>query len=1505
MTELYIFSQNDEPLTIITGDTGLVDTHYRLEVNSVPDTPFSFTVEADSENAKYVKDENKVVYRDHEGDLRLAVIKELDDSDSIDGPLTTAICEPEFMELAEAFVLDRRFTDRTAQFALDAALENTGWIGEVEIDSGLASTNFYRLRVVDAIIDIIKTWGGEFKDVVEFDEENNIVARKVKLLQRLGADTGQRLEVDRNITEIGRTVLSYPKTAMYGYGVSLETEGGGHTRYIDFADVVWSKANGDPVDKPKGQMWVGDPEAFDKYKRFRAGAWRHRYGEFRNQDYEDPEELLWATWNNLQENKHPEVNYRLSLDLFDDKVSLGDTAIAIDRYFSRPIEIQARVIAMEYDLLDIEGTMVVEMGQFLNLDDDRLDEVINEVEKIRNRPSKVTEDSFPNRKPSRPVNVEAHGGFEVIQLYWDYADELFIKHYEVYGSQVADFVPDSQHLLWRGQVSAFAHAVNTDETWYYYVRAVNYHGTSSDWSARVSASTTRIISDDILFGSIIADHLADNLDIADKLAQNTIDRINAGPMEAINYTQEEIEATETRILADLDNRIGDVNANISDLINRADSIDGTITTINQEVDDLEGRLNITINQLTNIDGVVSDHTLTLNALPGQLNAKAEKTEVYTKNEVDTAIDNINIADRNLVLNSDEFISNASYQIAEYSLSERMVEGVTYSISLKGNLPSAQDRWGIYLMSGAGTNLLINLSRDTENNGVYRGTFVGKEYNSSDSLRVYNMPQSTITETASIEWIKLVKGNKPSLDWTPAPEDTFELINDKVDLTVYNNKVSELVVSIDGISGRVKNTETSIDRITGDVDSALSQIGQLDVKADGIIADVSEISSDLGGTQSKLAQLEIKADEIVTTVNNIQIGGRNIVSNDSLSMSLATQNGYVYRLTKTGSSNPYLRVSRNYFDTNSNYIATFKVKKISGTVTGMAGHTNSFDNIATYRDGIKLPPSSWSTGDQNYPDDTNTHFYEVHFSTPASFPSDSAPYWYIQPNRPNYGPNFVIDIWDFQIEKGTKATGWNPAPEDGIESMSQAESRISQLADEIDLKVDVDGVIASINLSSEGLRIAGNKHHITGQTLIDDAVIGTSAIADAAITRLKLGTGVVGTLQIEDAAITDAKIKSVAADKISAASLDAISGNMGTLRSGRLLSNNNNMDLNLNTGTLHMQNADFSLGGGARIRFLDTANRILYTVNDPEGVQIRSAGVGIGNNINARFPYAFLGTSLGTSVFARDEDNFTGFIANTNARMNVDGIGNSVVGNIFQIRNSAIGFDKGYTFNLMGSTITMNPMTTGVYNYDIGANGARLRDVYLDRLRTGGDGALIIEDGGSGNGGYRFDTRPQNDGFNTTFRGINRFSHSYNIGNSDNRFSYIYLSNAPLVSSDERLKEDIQDNVLGLDFINDLKTHQYRLKPTGAEVGKQNVQLGLIAQQLIEALNRHNVNADDYGLVTSGGEERMYSMQYEQLIAPTIKAVQDLDIKLENEITWLKTENQFLKNEIKKLKEKVA
>lgn len=1077
--ELYIFGPDDQLITTITEETGLYAAPFKEGINQM--SSFKFIVDATTEAAVHVIEENQVVFRDKEGDFRLFVIKEPTDRDGPDGPETEAVCEPWYMELKEHIVLDRRFVDQTADVALNAFLEGTRATGRVIGELGLATTNFYRLPAIDAIWELPKVWGGELKDVVEFDG-SRITERRIELHMRRGADRGKVFEIDHDIEEIERNVLAYPLTAMYGWGASLEIEDeqgehtGGYTRYIDFADVEWSVAKGDPVDKPKGQKWVGDPEALKRYGRLHIGKRLHREGQYSNQDIEDPAALLEATWLHLQDVKEPEVNYRLSVALLErlagyehEHVQLGDTAAAIDREFSREIVVQSRVISIEYDILDIEGTAVVEMGQFLSVHDQNLgreiDDLKAELDDTRaqaNRP--ITNDRFLDIEPGTPSNLQAVGGFQVIQLYWNYDSNVNIAHYEVYGSQVASFVPDAQHLLWRGRTSAFAHEVHTDETWYYYVRAVNQRGTPGDYSVRASAATVRLISDDLLFGAVTAEHLAGNLDIADKLAQNTVDRINAGPMKEIGYTRDEISAAETRLNTRLSNEVGDVNGAISTLTGRADALSkradavdtslighgNRLTEVETDIDTVNGKISASLTNIERIDDTVNQHTATLSA---QATAIAAKVDNLTyQRDMSGAISRIDSAETNLgILASglelrvtrDEFESlqvggrnllpnslggfelkpkNTGASSDNYNYYRFYVDlkvGQEYTISADVEITAGEfDAITIYRGYPGGTSGSIPIPPD----GRVKFTFTNTSEHADSILMYAGRAGATRGNGVIFRRVKIEKGNRPT-DWTPAPEDTDAAITSvsnrvtntettlqvhagqisakaertevytkteintalgkKVDTTVYNTKMGQLDVSINGITGRVASTETNINTLTGQMQTATSNIAALDVRADGIVQSVSNVRSELN-TRITSAEASIK-----TLAGEIEL-----------------------RATKT-----------------------------------------SVDSIAG--------------------------------------------------------------------------------------RMSTAEGRINVLSDEIDLRVTKNGIIAGINITPESIRINGAKIHLTGQTLIDDAIIGTAALANLSVSRAKIQTAAVGTLQVEDGSITNAKIASLSADKINAGAIRGI------------------------------------------------------------------------------------------------------------------------------------------------------------------------------------------------------------------------------------------------------------------------------------------------------------------------------------------------------------------------------
>ena len=130
---------------------------------------------------------------------------------------------------------------------------------------------------------------------------------------------------------------------------------------------------------------------------------------------------------------------------------------------------------------------------------------------------------------------------------------------------------------------------------------------------------------------------------------------------------------------------------------------------------------------------------------------------------------LQIGGRNIVLNSNAAVTTSEYLVRGYKMSEDWEIGTTYTITLKGALGSGR-KFGIWA-NGSSTRV-TELVYDSEKD-LYISTFTPTAITTQriKELNVYNTP-STTTGEASIEWIKLEKGNTYS-DWSPAPEDLIE------------------------------------------------------------------------------------------------------------------------------------------------------------------------------------------------------------------------------------------------------------------------------------------------------------------------------------------------------------------------------------------------------------------------------------------------------------------------------------------------------------------------------------------------------------------------------------------------------------------------------------------------------------------------------------------------------------------------------------------------------------
>lgn len=297
------------------------------------------------------------------GYLLFKIITEKVSSDRIE---YTAI-ESAYDELKSYhYIKDVRPENRKAGELLQTALEGTRWQVGQTYDSGTFSTNFYYINTLEAIQKIVELCGLEVTFEITLNPKTHQIERRlVNLYAQQGQRTGKRFEYGSNLLTVEHEESAENLvTALIGRGKgeavyhednTAEETPDGYGRRINFADVVWSKKNGNPADKPAGQEYVEDVDATAKYG-FDDG--KPRIGIEIFEDITDPAELLKATWLALQTLKRPQASFRASvMDVGD--LGLGDT-VAIVRHDIK-IEYFTRVYKVTHNLLD-ERQNTIELG---------------------------------------------------------------------------------------------------------------------------------------------------------------------------------------------------------------------------------------------------------------------------------------------------------------------------------------------------------------------------------------------------------------------------------------------------------------------------------------------------------------------------------------------------------------------------------------------------------------------------------------------------------------------------------------------------------------------------------------------------------------------------------------------------------------------------------------------------------------------------------------------------------------------------------------------------------------------------------------------------------------------------------------------------------------------------------------------------------------------------------------------------------------------------------------
>lgn len=388
-------------------------------------------------------------------------------------------------------------------------------------------------------------------------------------------------------------------------------------------------------------------------------------------------------------------------------------------------------------------------------------------------------------------------------------------------------------------------------------------------------------------------------------------------------------------------------------------------------------------------------------------------------------------------------------------------------------------------------------------GAYTKTEVDNALNSKVSVTQYTTDMNgVVTRLNSAE--SRITQNEQEIA-TKVSNTTYQQ-----DKTTINNNISQLQT-------KMSNAETSISQLANQI--AL-KANATDVytksQIDGQFNTVNQQISQLN------AELSVQAGQIATKVSktefeSLQIGGRNLLTNTESWESTGSASGSAYGVFRNNLNDLFASLLGKE--------VTFSFDVKIDTTDGTPGRVRLYCSNGSPK--YTFPQKTFSGITNQYQRVTyTTTITEISGNTGQA----KIEFWGVDSKTTK------IYIRYFKLEKGNRATDWTPAPEDvdaqisGLNTrVSTAESSITQLADQIALKVEKNGVISAINQTAEQIKIQASKVDLSGY-----------------VTFTNLSTP--GQTTIDGGNL---KTNSVTANKLNVSSLSAISANLGTVTAGTI------------------------------------------------------------------------------------------------------------------------------------------------------------------------------------------------------------------------------------------------------------------------------------------------------------------------------------------------------------------
>lgn len=1005
------------------------------------------------------------------------------------GDITTLIgVQSGIEELRKTVVYDKRPTDQRARPVIEWLLTGTNWSPRFIAETNPKSTNFYYISTFDALKKVCKVWGLEMQFFVEMNC-SQIGARYIDFKRKIGEAVGKRVVYGHNALEILQEVeKTNLYTALVGRGkgeqVSSAEDTGkdadGYGRKINFEEIVWSKAKGDPLDKPLGQKYLEIPEMTAKYGiKQPDGKMRPKIGFVEFSEEEDKNELIKQTYEALIEASRPKLTLKTST-VYLKGVQIGDT-IRVVRH-DRHLDYDTRIFEITFNRLNNESSDIKLGDRVSESNDAKVQSTVNKAidefkageftEFVKKLPEFIpSANGFNHNWYTSTDPTESHPGQVLINDSW--------------------YKPDPEHeghtIMYRWTGEMWQEVLRTwDGTGLQDKIKKEFEKVAADM-AKQQSDHDRVVAE-ITAKATNAETLAA---LAKSTAEDAFSHLNDVKSEAIaeaRYldtveraeTEKKIAASKKDALSEavklVDNAKSTLNTDLSETEKKVEALKGSIGTLSNDTSVQFAKINnalISVASKQDVDKVsqrVSNAETVLTQQAGQISAKASKEDVNTvsgrlnkaessltvqagqisqkanKQDVDTLTGRVDRAETSITQQADMIASKANKQELD-NVNNRVLNAES-RITQQANEISQRVKTSDF-------NNATQRLATAESSITQLGNKITTEISRVDSKIPTDFDKlsksvaansTAITQTDSKISLKAdrteVQTAKATADSAVSKGQELErkINQTNAELHVTADSIAQKVsrVDFDILGNKVTNAETQISTLAGQIETKLSR-ADLDSAMDSKgFATATAVTNLIKQSEQGTTQLISEVKRQIPSVDTLSVGGENLILNSAFPENLdnwgynanlsISNHGFYYNsarplflLKNTRTTEVTIPTQRFPVKRNTTYslnLQTFASGNITGVDVFFLGRkSNETNRTYTKVVGLKYHNGSPST----------TGMVKWHFTFNTGDCDEG--YVRIDNNGTNDGRESLLFFTELDCYEGTLDRAWQPSPKD--------------------------------------------------------------------------------------------------------------------------------------------------------------------------------------------------------------------------------------------------------------------------------------------------------------------------------------------------------------------------------------------------------------------------------------------------------------------------------------------